>query len=852
MRLLQLTTGENELLDLHPNVTVVAGLDDSSHRRLLDAVAGLASSTAVPGGGLLEAHGVLFNLDSALLRVLDVRADDLDPIVRPSHLPSGPTSVDARELKRREQAFALLLEQVAARVEAQARARDAAHAAAVAVEEARRARADGEAGVGHRLEEVDRLTRRLDELIEQRRWAEDQLAEARPALAAAEDARVRVEERTSGIRSARDAATTRRLALETELDAIALAADDPGAADEVMAGAAALREVEAEVATERALDAARVAAAEARTGDDPADQEPVAVRLERAEERLRELDQLLAVLTPTELQVVQEALALLEGDGVELVASTAAHALADELDRIDAEVTIGTERAPEVDAAELAVARARLDDARQALLEAEQAVRSPQIDRDEAMRLEDAHEALLQALDRAERRFSGTRAQERVEQLRVEEQAILDRLGFASYADYVMGHSLLNTDPALEATLATARAELAAAEDEWAELDAATEAALARAATLDRRRTLVAQARDLLGPEHGEIRPQEALRALRVPAVDSSQAAARLRIALDAVGLELGGEDLDHDEIALIAGAWLEEADQAGARRHAAAEERARVEEQRQALAAELAANPPEGDAEPVPDPEVQREARLAEARARLERAQERLRRAEESQGRRDALLDQVAGARAEEESANEHAAGADAELASARDAEEVQREWVQSLDDDLARLADEIADAERSLQSLSVAAPDLGTLDAAIDGAEARHREAIEQLEAAERAVTALDAEGQAAALEIERLQEIVAAQTTGDTTEAEELEWYLLARLAAQRSVSVAGSLPLVLDDALRGLEGADIEHLLGRLERMAEAVQVIVVSDDPLVAAWADQAGPARAAVVRPSAP
>lgn len=852
MRLLQLTTGENQLLDLHPNVTVVAGLDDSSHRRLLDAVVGLASSTAAPGGGLLEAHGVLFNLDSALLRVLDVQADGLDPIVRPNQLPSGPTSVDARELRRREQEFALLLEQVAARVEEQAQARVAAQAAAAAVEEARRARADAEAGAGHRAEEVDRLTRRLDELIEQQRRADEQLVAARPALTAAEDARVAVEERTSGIRSAREAATARRTALDTELDALGGAADDPGAVDEVAGAAAALEEVEAEVAAERARDAARAADADGRTGDDLADQEPLAVRLERVEERLRELDHLLTVLTPPEQQVVQEALALLEGDGIEHVASAEAHAVADELDRIDAELTTRSERVLEVDATVLAAARARLDDARQALLEAEQAARSPQLDRDDTLRLEDAHEELLRALDRAERRFSGGRAQERVEELRAAEQAILDRLGFASYADYVMGHSLLRVDPALEAALGEARAELAAAEDEWAELEVATEAALARAATLDRRRALMAQARHLLGSHHGEIRPQEALRALRVPAVDPAQAAGRLRTALGAVGLELGGEELDHDEVALIAGAWLDEADQVGPRRHAAAEERAGVEEQRQALAAELAANPPEGAAEPAPDPEVQRAARLAEARARLERAQERLRRVEEAQARRDALVEHVAFALDEERSATDHAAGAEAELASAQDAEDGQRARVHSLEDELARLAGEIAEADGSLRSLSVAAPDLRTLDAAIDEAETRHTVAIGRLEAAERAVTALDAEGEAAALEIERLQDIVAAQTTGETTEAEELEWYLLARLAAQRSVSVAGSLPLVLDDALRGLEGTEIEHLLGRLERMAEAVQVIVVSDDPLVAAWADQAGPARAAVVRPGAP
>ena len=67
----------------------------------------------------------------------------------------------------------------------------------------------------------------------------------------------------------------------------------------------------------------------------------------------------------------------------------------------------------------------------------------------------------------------------------------------------------------------------------------------------------------------------------------------------------------------------------------------------------------------------------------------------------------------------------------------------------------------------------------------------------------------------------------------------------------MSLGGSLPLVLDDALIGLPQEDMEHVLGRLERMSEAVQVIVISDDPATAAWVALAGEDRAAVVRPQA-
>ncbi len=81
------------------------------------------------------------------------------------------------------------------------------------------------------------------------------------------------------------------------------------------------------------------------------------------------------------------------------------------------------------------------------------------------------------------------------------------------------------------------------------------------------------------------------------------------------------------------------------------------------------------------------------------------------------------------------------------------------------------------------------------------------------------------------------------------DEVEWYLLARLAAQRDVCFAGSVPLVVDRALDHLDDAALDHVLARLERMAGAVQVIHLSDDERLAAWARGAGEQRAAVVAP---
>ena len=79
------------------------------------------------------------------------------------------------------------------------------------------------------------------------------------------------------------------------------------------------------------------------------------------------------------------------------------------------------------------------------------------------------------------------------------------------------------------------------------------------------------------------------------------------------------------------------------------------------------------------------------------------------------------------------------------------------------------------------------------------------------------------------------------------DEIEWYLLGRLAAQRRVSVAGSVPIVLDDPFRGVKPDDTVRLLSHLERLSTAVQVVVITDDVTIVAWADQLGTERATVV-----
>jgi hypothetical protein len=89
-------------------------------------------------------------------------------------------------------------------------------------------------------------------------------------------------------------------------------------------------------------------------------------------------------------------------------------------------------------------------------------------------------------------------------------------------------------------------------------------------------------------------------------------------------------------------------------------------------------------------------------------------------------------------------------------------------------------------------------------------------------------------------------------DADEQGHIEFYLLARLAALRNVSFAGSVPLVVDDALTAAPAEDLHDLLVKLERMADAVQIIYLSDDPHVTNWAIEAGFQRAAVVQAPGP
>ena len=153
------------------------------------------------------------------------------------------------------------------------------------------------------------------------------------------------------------------------------------------------------------------------------------------------------------------------------------------------------------------------------------------------MRLELAHAELLDALEKAEGRRGGARAQRRVEAARSAEHALLDALGFGSYSDYMMGYSLLSVDPVKEAALDAARDELSAAEDEWRTLEAEADAELTRDRA-DGAAPAAARPRpdDLLGRPVAAEDAVDELRALRVPATPAPELVERLQHSLDERG----------------------------------------------------------------------------------------------------------------------------------------------------------------------------------------------------------------------------------------------------------------------------------------------------------------------------
>ena len=844
MRLLQLATGPNELLDLHPHVTVVTGLSDDERATLASAVTGLARGRVSGTRGLLEAQGVMFDMSDEMLVLLDLDVGGLQPVVRQGDLPTRrAVSPMVQDLLEKEEALADLAARWSAANEASALASEALRGATAAVEQARLAEANAGPDAARRIEALAALTEKAASASERRSKLDEALAEHLPIQLAATAQREEVDAATSEVRAAKQAAAARAADLAAALDRSAMARPARSGPD-LATARAALRDLEAVVDAERAIEAQ-----DRDSQVTPPTVEQLEAARATAAARHNELEQALVVFESVMIGEVERAL----GDAraattSDPVASPAAVALAEELDAVDIE--LGGLPDDDESSSRLIDARARLDAAGEALGEAEQAVRSPALDRDLVDRLEAAHADVLNAIEKSDNRFGGARAKRKAEELRSVEHWLLDELGFTSYSDFMMGNSLLHVDPKKERALDAARDELRTAEDAWRLLQDQTEAELVRAARLDHRRGLREQAQRLLGRPVGASGVAEALRSIRVDRTPTIDPSGPLRKALEAGGLALGDEDLDLEDLTAIADAWMEQAGEAATRDAAARAEMAALDAELAGIADAMVSRQIMDAAAPAPDPEIDRRARLAATADALAAAELALLSQQAAEQDIRSLTEALANATEQERIADAAAADGEQAMAEALAAEATVLAEQRRLEDELATAARAEADAQEELRAMAALEPISSEALAEVT-AEAERTLATRSAEAGAAASTLAEllAERETATLAADALRASIEQADDGrEVSIGEEAEWYLLARLAAQRSVSLAGSIPLLIDDALRGLEDGELQHVLDRLERMAEAVQVIVVSEDPLVTAWALDAGEDRAAVVR----
>ncbi len=477
---------------------------------------------------------------------------------------------------------------------------------------------------------------------------------------------------------------------------------------------------------------------------------------------------------------------------IEWVESDRAQALADEFVTVQAQMA-AVEAQLEAEGRGPSAAMARLEAARAALRAAEKAMTKPDLSPEDVTELEAAHDEVLEA----ESKTSGLMkrgAQKRLDDALAKQQEVLDRVGFPTWSAYVMGSGLMAIDPMAEARLEQALFELEAAETNWANVSGMLETDPEYGTLLDRLETILIEARELLdGDEPDDL--EHALRELRVPRreVSAEDLADALAYQLELIGLAFGGANPSVQQTVMVAEAFLAES--------ASIEDRiAELKAQRSELTSKLAAAEGELMALAVAHPEP--------------------------------TIDLTDGS-------------------------------------DLAAAGGDFAD----LGGIDVPAPeepvaafaDRAALEDELAQAIEEEQEAIEMFEARE---ALFDAAMRAEAVATGRLMRVasdlaersVEARPTSEPAfdvvpgdrdaqaGPEAIEFYLLARLAAQRNVSFAGSVPFVIDDALSGVPSEMVPGLLAKLERMAEAVQIVYLSDDPVVQDWASGVGFEMAAVVR----
>ena len=830
MRVLRLVASGDYAVDFHPYVTVVTGLSDAQRESVRAAFRAAVKGRTTGVGGLLEVHDVLLDLDERTLGLLDLADVAVDIVVQPDDLPGAASSDVGRKQRAAARRLEALESTVEERADALRRAEERAEVARAAVAERQaeiETHADGDGPDGDA--ELARLEAALTEAEEAVHGLSEPGSQAAGELERAERELADAQTAADDDELAERAAS--RQALEARRAECVEALDPDAVADFEQALA---RSQELEDERERAEhEADDDAAAEVPAEDDidgagagsEGEPDPVVDVAARIEE-IRGALALQASFDPADVRAALDALRLNPSAG-QLVPSTEAVQLAERLGQLERRVVALEDRSDELpDPVATERVAGRLEEIRAEIRAAEQGVTPSDIAANVSA-LEAAHAEVIEAREALDGRFGKARAQQRYEAAVAAEETLLDVLGIRSYTDFMTGGRASIYANAEPEELRRLRAEERELELELRDLAAREQRAEELATAEQERREARGQARTMLddpGIEDDDL--IRALYALRVPAEDTTPAG-DLAEALEAVGLAVRALDLAPEDLEVIAADWLEAYDRAADRRALLEEELGRLEE--------LAGDADETSSDPVDDPPAGDES-------------------DEDPPDEDPPAGQESPGQEASGDIAERAAEAHAAVRAAQTRMIAHETAARELDD-LATELDQLEEVEREVEArrqrldaaeraASDARQRVEALDAGREAAEAE-----DELPAARRALEEAETARDEGAAEVATLTAAL-GELAGTPAPVEEIEWYLLARLAAQRQVSFAGSVPMLIDDALTTVDDEGLVHLLDRLERMAGAVQVVHLTDDERVAQWARTLGDDRAAVVGPA--
>jgi hypothetical protein len=407
--------------------------------------------------------------------------------------------------------------------------------------------------------------------------------------------------------------------------------------------------------------------------------------------------------------------------------------------------------------------------------------------------LEETHDEIFD-LDGRISKIGGAKQRRRLEELREREATLLAQLGFDTWSSYVMGISSGTQDRERHARYEAALAAYQLAEEELARAaGAATQKDPAEDEFAADFTEFHARVTALVGYDPGDD-IEAALLGHRVTvatdgSTDLDAIAEELAAALTETGSALPNESIELTQLAAIANGWLDAMSELPARIAQLGHERTLIEGEIASLVAELESLP-ETLALSAAEPEPVRVAgqQLAEP------------------------VGQTAPTPAAVGIAAEHAERLRAGVAERQERERVLRKQIEEL-----RL--ELGEAEKAKGNAFAA---------------------LRRAEIASRSRAAVEAEAS-------KPQESAIGRPMSGSAGAEAVEWYVLARLAQQRSVSFVGSVPLVIDDAFSDWSFDELREVFVRLERMSEVIQIIYLTDDSDVGSWARNLGADRARVL-----